>query len=229
MSRTKHTRPAQIIAAERVRAPRGKRSDGELSVTRQTARALKELGITISDSVVEAIAEPRSITFPRFTVQRPRSGYLHAANKRDITKLLLHFGELTWYGVREITLMQNPDFRSDELKFGALSVPGKILLYEQPEPPWICTGVPVDSDILQEAGAVITISSDRSRSRVDWTRDALRDFMLFDVLMHEIGHHLIQQFSGKRIAQVKRTKDHERAAMNFARRCRESYMTEGSK
>jgi hypothetical protein len=40
------------------------------------------------------------------------------------------------------------------------------------------------------------------------------------VLMHEVGHHLIQQYKGKRRARVARTRDHEAFADGFARRCR---------
>jgi Zn-dependent peptidase ImmA (M78 family) len=49
--------------------------------------------------------------------------------------------------------------------------------------------------------------------------------MLFDVLMHEVGHHVIQQYKGKRPARVARTKDHEALAERFAARCRELYAT----
>jgi hypothetical protein len=58
---------------------------------------------------------------------------------------------------------------------------------------------------------------------VTWPGATLRDFMLFDVLMHEIGHHLIQQYKGKRPARVVRTRDHEAFADRFAERCRLLY------
>jgi hypothetical protein len=47
--------------------------------------------------------------------------------------------------------------------------------------------------------------------------------MLFDVLLHEIGHHLIQQYRGKRTARVARTRDHEACADRFALQCRLLY------
>jgi hypothetical protein len=47
--------------------------------------------------------------------------------------------------------------------------------------------------------------------------------MLFDGLMHEIGHHLIQQHTGKRTARVMRTGDHERRADAFADACRKTW------
>lgn len=228
LSRSKHTRPAHIIAAERVRTPRGKRDEQNVAA-RQMVRILKEFGIELCEPANRSTTETGPTIFPRITVQRTHKGYLHPADKRDITRLLEQFGELAWYGVREICLVQNSELQSDKFKFGALSVPGKILLYEQPEPPWICSGLPNNSDLLNAAGAVITTSTDGSRSMIDWTLDDLRDFMLFDVLMHEIGHHLVQQFTGKRQAQVLRSKDHESVAANFARRCREQYVPGESK
>jgi hypothetical protein len=61
------------------------------------------------------------------------------------------------------------------------------------------------------------------QTTVDWPGDTLRDFVLFDVLMHEIGHHIVQQYTGNRAGRVMRTRDHEAFAERFARRCREEF------
>ena len=45
--------------------------------------------------------------------------------------------------------------------------------------------------------------------------------MLFDGLMHEIGHHMIQHDTGKRATRAMRTVDHERRADAFAAACRQ--------
>lgn len=58
---------------------------------------------------------------------------------------------------------------------------------------------------------------------ITWPGDSLREFMLFDVLMHEVGHHWLQQYKGKRPARVVRTREHEAFADEFARRCRLIY------
>jgi len=52
----------------------------------------------------------------------------------------------------------------------------------------------------------------------------LRDFMLFDALMHEIAHHRLQQYTGKRTARIARTADHEAYADQFAAQCRAQFM-----
>ena len=52
---------------------------------------------------------------------------------------------------------------------------------------------------------------------------------LFDVLMHEIGHHLIQHYKGKRTVRRARTADHEAFADRFAQRCRLAYRRDGGR
>ncbi|MEU7171148.1 hypothetical protein ABZ949_06620 [Micromonospora tulbaghiae] len=46
---------------------------------------------------------------------------------------------------------------------------------------------------------------------------SLRDFMRFDVLLHELGHHVLQHRSRK-VGRVQRRSDHERFAEAFADR-----------
>lgn len=48
----------------------------------------------------------------------------------------------------------------------------------------------------------------------------LREFMLWHVLPHEIGHHVLQHRSGKRTVPRRRGRDHERYADLFAERAR---------
>jgi hypothetical protein len=44
---------------------------------------------------------------------------------------------------------------------------------------------------------------------------ALRDFMRFDVLLHELGHHVLQH-RARKVGNVQRRSDHERFAETFA-------------
>jgi hypothetical protein len=79
---------------------------------------------------------------------------------------------------------------------------------------------------LRRAGASFENSSGSLHTTVTWQERQLRDYMLLDVLMHEVGHHLIQHHKGKRREQVARGKDHEAFAELFAQRCRELYLQE---
>ncbi|MEU7928274.1 hypothetical protein [Micromonospora sp. NPDC049107] len=47
----------------------------------------------------------------------------------------------------------------------------------------------------------------------------LRDFMRFDVLLHELGHHLLQH-RVRKVGNVQRRSDHERFADTFAAQCK---------
>lgn len=227
MSRSKHTRPARVIAADRVRNPRGKRDDESRFINNAQSRLFQDLEIGVEDIDLASIAS--ELRFPRIKVQRPRKGFFHPASGADIRKTITYFGELCSYGVREISLMHSSSIEAaDKLTFGKLIVPGKVVLYEQPVPPWHLSGRldAANASAFERAGATITASADGARCKIDWDLDSLKEFMLFDVLLHEIGHHLVQQFKGKREAQVLRRKDHELSADMFAQRCRELYKSE---
>lgn len=228
MSRSKHTRPQEIIAARRVRLPREARGAGDASAARRAGRLLKQLGIAPAEmktgEETGALPQPR---LPRITVERARRNQHHPAGKSDIEQILEFFGERTFYGIKQIQLAQAPvgARRRDGLLFGRLFVPGKIVLYEQPVSPWFLSGklAARDRKSLLRCGAQVETSDDGLRSIIFWDRDSLREYMLFEVLMHEVGHHLIQHFKGKRQAQVMRTADHERSAELFAQKCRALY------
>lgn len=223
MARSKHTRPQATIAERRVRLPREPRGSGDLSASKRLGRMLKELGIADASLPEPNLPEPQ---LPRITVQKSREGYFHPINKRNIKELLLFFGERSYYGIRTIRLSQAPAAQENAGKlFGRLYIPGRIVLYEQPILPWYLSGNPTPAELksLTDAGAVVERSDDGMRCVVRWTDLDLQNFFLFDVLMHEIGHHLQQQFKAKRTAQVLRTRDHENFAKLFAAKCRVEY------
>lgn len=226
MSRSKHTRPDQIIAASRVRAPHEQRGKDDHTSFRRLARVLKESGITLESPDESDSVDP---VLPRIVVKRPRQGHVHPARKADIIDILQFFGERCFYGIQSIKLLEgSASLAGENLLMGRLEVPGVIILYDQPVSPWFISGsIPATTrERLERAGATVEVSSDNIHSLVHWTDSDLKNFMLFEVLMHEIGHHLIQQYKGKRSDRVARTKDHEAFANMFAIRCRESYFTD---
>ncbi len=227
MSRSKHTRPQEIIAARRVRLPREARGAGDLSAARRAGALLKQLGIAQEEFDDTGEIEHAPPRLPRITVERARRNKHHPAGKNDIEQLLQFFGARAFYGIEEIHLSQAPANTKPgrNLLFGRLFVPGKIVLYEQPVSPWFVPNKlsAHDKKELQQCGAQIETSDDGLRNIITWVESELRDYMLFEVLMHEVGHHLIQHFKGKRKAQVMRTADHERSAELFARKCRALY------
>jgi hypothetical protein len=105
--------------------------------------------------------------------------------------------------------------------FGQLVQPGIIRLFDQPSSPWLLQGAlpHQEAQRLTEAGAML---AERAAGvTVTWPDDTLRKFMLFGVLLHEVGHHILQFHKGKRSVRVVRSRDHEVFAENFVRRHRE--------
>src|SRR5437763_6590612 len=146
-SRSKHTRPDYILAAERVRAPYEPRGRGDRSALCAEARALKREGILPDVTHVFDVPHPAirtaSAPLPRVLLKRPREGFCHPALRRDIERLLRFLGEQYTYGVRRIVLASaglpgrasGSHAHPGSLPVGALLVPGTIILYEQPAPP----------------------------------------------------------------------------------------------
>lgn len=155
-------------------------------------------------------------------VRPPRRGFVHPAGKADVVRILAFFGPPATYGVRGIELRHQPVAGAGPA-IAALRVPGLVLLFEQPVPPWTlsCRLGSAAAERLQRAGARVTIGP--TGTSVDWPDVTLRDFMLFDGLMHEIGHHVIQHGARKRRTRAMRTADHERHADVFAMRSRRAW------
>lgn len=150
-----------------------------------------------------------------------RPGFVHPATRRDIKELLEFFGPLAIYGLQSVELRQAVDTGGAcrRMLIARLDVPGRVVLYEQARPPWVVGGLSARSlERLRRAGAVLDTAA--AVTRVEWPDVTLRDFVLFDGLMHEIGHHLVQHHRGKRSLRVMRTADHERYAEAFAAACR---------
>jgi hypothetical protein len=202
--------------------PRG--ADNTTSLYRQ-ARRLKEAGIVLSRR--EKRTAGSTAPLPRVVVQRPGRGRYHPASKADIVRLLRCAGEEYIYGLRRIVLARAPaGFADARFVFGRLLVPGIIVLYEQLIPPWVLPGSLAwrDRERLERAGASIDMLGSGLQTVVSWPGTTLHDFMLFDVLMHEVAHHMLQQYTGKRTVRVARTADHEAFADSFAVECRKRYM-----
>src|SRR6266481_5321423 len=133
MSRSKHTDPRLIRATRRIQGPLEPRSAGDLSRRRELGRMLKELEAILRHSDK---ANSRNLHL-RIITRTPNSGFHHPVGKNEVLGFLKSLGPLAIYGLRIIELARSPvptDVTS--MVFGRYEVPGKILLYEQPESPW---------------------------------------------------------------------------------------------
>jgi len=189
---------------------------------------LKEMGVAFVSQDPDRLNAP---TQPRIIIQHPRPGYLHALGKADVLEILDFVGAEANYGLRSITLSQQPAATATEHPlFGQLIVPGRIKLFEQPAPPWRLPGIlqEKDAENMRRAGARLMIDHEVSATFVQWPGDSLRDYMIFEVLLHEIGHHILQHNTGKRTQRIARTRDHEAFARRYAGRCRVAWFDEKS-
>src|ERR1700680_2111520 len=71
-----------------------------------------------------------------------RAGFVHPATRRDIEELLGFFAPLAIYGLQSVELRQAVDAGACErVLIARLHVPGHVVLYEQPRPPWVIRGL----------------------------------------------------------------------------------------
>jgi hypothetical protein len=127
------------------------------------------------------------------------------------------------YGLHSIELRRRPSSSgSGTLLLGRYQSPGQIVLYEQPVPPWRLGGAlpHTVNDDLVAAGASVDTAANGAQTIVWWPGTTLRDFILLDVLLHEIGHHTVQHESRRPFSRVRRTRDHENGAATVAVRLR---------
>ena len=160
---------------------------------------------------------------PPVRTTRPRPGFLHPAGAADIAGLLAFFGPTAVYGLHRIELRQRAAAVRPGLLIAGLKSPGVIVLFEQPRPPWLLAGRFSAAALarLRRAGARLRVTA--AHTAVDWPGETLRDFMFFDGLMHEVGHHMLQHVARKRVVPVMRAADHERRADAFATACRRAW------
>jgi hypothetical protein len=222
MSRSRHTDPPRVRAPRRVRAPYAGRGEGDARTARRLGRVLKELGVAARPAPVRA-ERAGAAPLPRIRVVRAAPGRAHAVTAGDVGGVLRQLGERYTYGLRSVELVPAPAHAAPgRLALGRLIVPGRILLYDQPEPPWRLPGLlgPEEQARLRAAGALVDLDEPGGWTGVAWPGTTLRDFVLFDVLVHELAHHALQQYTGKRGVRIARRRDHEAFARALVDRCR---------
>ena len=160
---------------------------------------------------------------PKIVIRKTNPGFHHPAGIREIIQFLDSIGPIARYGLRVVELARKPAVNGrGSMVFGRYDVLGRILLFEQPELPWCLPGILklADANRFTAFGAIVTVRPDSQSTTVEWPRDSLQRFMLEGVLLHELGHHVLQHYKGKRPVRVARTRDHEAAAERFASRQR---------
>lgn len=153
----------------------------------------------------EMRAQRRVRGLPRLCRSRPTPGFYHPAELRDLEQFLRRLGPAAYYGVVSIHLARSPG----PGRLGQFRSPSRILLFEQPVGEWLLNLTKLDQERLRKAGAELEVTP--LHTRVSWPTGSLRRFMLHDVLLHELGHHYVQQ-RRRKAGPVCRRRDHERLA-----------------
>jgi len=214
MSRSKHTDPKAIRALRRTRWPFDKRCVGDLTLRRKIDLQLEVAGILSTHRPPNKNGQSRL----RIIIQPPRRGFHHPVGKRDLLELLDSLGPIARYGLRSIELARaSVDASISALMFGRYCAPGRIILYEQPLPPWRLHGRLPSASLrrFEHAGAIVKTLPALGATLIDWPDDTLRQFVLEDIFLHELGHHVLQHYKGKRLVRIARTHDHEAFANRF--------------
>lgn len=189
MSRSRHTDPRRVRAERRLSSPRAHRSEGDASGRMRVGRALKESGLL---SIPEIGSQKKGFVWPRIIVRRPSYGFFHPTTQGRVQEILEAVGATGVYGLKSVELSRRPD--EETATPGLLAryiAPGQIVLFEQQLPPWHYVGRLPDSttEFFEKSGAEVRWSAEVSATTVDWPGDTLVRFLLFEGLLHEIGHH----------------------------------------
>ena len=222
MSRSKHTDPLPIRARRRLVSPWERRSAGDLSQRQKTGRTLKESGVN-ARPILKAV-EGRPVR-PRIILQPPRSGFFHPAGPSDVLTILEFIGPEAVYGLQSIEFLRATETRR-LYSLGQLEIPGRIIVYEQALTPWHISGIIGEEDVrkFRRSGADVEYRESPKATIINWPEDSLREFILLDVFVHEVGHHILQHNKGKRLQRIARTRDHELYAAELVEKCRKDWV-----
>ncbi len=228
MSRSLNTQKLKERALRRLVRPHGKRrEDGDRLSGRRRGNAVhvrQRLPISIqkSASVGEQASSEGAVPLRlAITKQKPLPGTHYPITLQDIRDLLAALGPVSTYGLKSVRLRQEGAVRREGIVFAEYGLSGDITLFALPASPWwlpfLLTAE--DSASFERYGAHIEADSRLETTTVAWSPDGLRQFTLYEVLAHELGHHLLQRTRGTK-AKVCRHGDHERRADLQTRRNR---------
>ena len=157
---------------------------------------------------------------PRIVTQKPLPGFVLPLRPCDVRLFLTRLGPAAAYGLREVRLRRECLFGLRGVTFAEYILPGRIDIYTVPASPWRLAFVPPPADLqtFRRYAARVDVNQAARQTTVWWEPDGLTDFFLYEVLAHEIGHHVLQHHRGKRPVQVCRRAGHEACADLYARR-----------
>ena len=203
MSRSLHTQKLEIRAGRRsVRPFSHRREEAEyLSGRKKSGTLLHSLRISIKS-------------------QKPLPGLCHAVTPREIRSFLIRLGHASYYRLRAINIRRECGFRPTGIVFAEYAVPDEIQLFALPQLPWSLPFLlsVVDFNLFESYGASLVVDHVREYTVITWSPSGLQQFVLCEVLAHELGHHLLQTRKSQGSRSRYRTSDHEKRAGLYAMR-----------
>jgi len=218
MARSVHTDPIDIRAARRLAAPDAPRGFGDSRNWHRQGRRATWHGASLHSPRQAPI---RPATRLRIIRHAPGSDHTHPVGRAEVRRLLNQLPPRYRYKLHAIELRPAPSRRPHgALPLGRLLLPGRIVLYAQPRSPWLLAGLLADDERarLTHAGALVSVDRRSCLTVVEWPGHSLRDFMLLDVLLHELAHHALQVRCARSTTPAARTRDHEAVAEVLGRR-----------
>ncbi len=157
---------------------------------------------------------------PRITTHKPLPDLVLPLCPSDVRRFFAILGPASLYGLRRVRLRQQCLFTPQGVTFAEYTLGGAIDIYAVPPSPWRLAFVPCDSDLraFTRHAARLDVETTARRTTVWWEPDGLLAFFLFEVLAHEIGHHVLQRDRGRQSTPACRRADHEACADTYARR-----------
>lgn len=205
MSRSLHTQQIDARAARRIADPYRTRAE--------------DAGLLCGRGAVMRFCPPPSKGV-RVSASKAVPGALQPLTAADVRLSLTALGPAPVYRLRAVRIRSETCLRADGMTFGEYSAPGDIHLFSVPQSPWRLPFLLLAEDIalFTRYGARIREDHAAGRTVVAWERSGLRAFYLFEVLTHELGHHMLQSARGGKRATVCRCADNERRAEIYVRR-----------
>jgi hypothetical protein len=194
MSRSLHTQKYSCRAERRLARSTSRRSSEALLLNGRGAKQPPQASSQLSVQLV-----------------RPQLGFFHPVRPSEIRCFLSLIGPQAIYGLRAITLHGESPWKDQNILLGEYRLPGEIILYAVPNAPWKLDFLPANEDLkaFQRHCREIQIDTRLQQVTLHWQPEELRRFYLFEVLAHELGHHLKQYRSGKPSQPCCRLSEHE--------------------
>jgi hypothetical protein len=138
-------------------------------------------------------------TLPRIVNRKPRTGDVHPLTRNQVWYYLLMVPPAYVYGLKAVELRPRKD--AVGCPYGLYS-PGekRIWLYSCPSREWRFSEEiwPRHKGVLTSGAQIVTSENASNDVVVEWNDPIDIELLFVDVLLHELGHHYVNQYKSSR-------------------------------